>query len=100
MIFSIIKLFYLIILFLSITISSLFSFNSVCDFPLLNDRLGCQRGQTLKDKGILIEDDEEEQKEQRIFLNNFDWFCDPESSISMSEGFLCEILTKKYFFLF
>ena len=91
MIFSTIKLFYLIILFFSITISSLFSFNSVCDFPLLNDRLGCQRGQTLKDKGILIgeEDvDEQKQKEQKIFLNNFDWFCDPESSISMSEGFL------------
>nr|CAD2143393.1 unnamed protein product [Meloidogyne enterolobii] len=87
MIFSTIKLFYLIILFLSITISSLFSFNSVCDFPLLNDRLGCQRGQTLKDKGILIE--EEEQKE-KIFLNNFDWFCDPESSISMSEVFALE----------
>ncbi|CAK5089722.1 unnamed protein product [Meloidogyne enterolobii] len=91
MIFSIIKLFYLIILFLTITISSLFSFNSVCDFPLLNDRLGCQRGQSLKDKGgILIEEEDEEQKqkEQKIFLNNFDWFCDPESSISMSEGFL------------
>uniref|UniRef100_A0A1I8BYG0 TPM domain-containing protein n=1 Tax=Meloidogyne hapla TaxID=6305 RepID=A0A1I8BYG0_MELHA len=79
MIFLLIKIFYLIILFS--TISSLFSFNSVCDFPLLDDRLGCQRGQTLGDK---LEENEE-QKQQKIFLNNFDWFCDPESSISMSE---------------
>lgn len=90
-------LFLLLLLLLSNSIGAMLidqqqqigGFSSVCQFPKLDDWLHCQRDQQQQHQHLSLEDvmeaeEAEAQKNaQRMPLNG--WFCDPESSISMSE---------------
>ena len=69
-------------------------YTSVCQFPKLEDWLGCQRGHqqpqrraaiyTLGSGSDFATPNDDDDASMTAPLNG--WFCDPESSISMSEG--------------